>query len=157
MLVDPFEEQFISPFFVRLPVHKAWNCHSLYTAFSSNVGAWGMWACSLFLSFTYVLLKTKQWGGGARTRNVSVIVYVKSEYLYPFYRVHVHCTLIFCFILQNVITCFFAKFSIALPALLSTLSYLLLSCMGCSWLLILRQRLPIPACYKAKISKQCIF
>ena len=36
------------PFFVRLPV--TWNCHSLYTAFSSNVGAWGMWACSLFLS-----------------------------------------------------------------------------------------------------------
>ena len=32
---------------------NAWNCHSchsLYTAFSSNVGAWGMWACSLFLS-----------------------------------------------------------------------------------------------------------
>ena len=49
---DPFEEQFISPFFVRLPVPNAWNCHSLYTAFSSNVGAWGMWACSLFLSFS---------------------------------------------------------------------------------------------------------
>ena len=47
---DPFEEQFMSPFFVRLPVSNAWNCHSLYTAFSSNVGAWGMWACSLFLS-----------------------------------------------------------------------------------------------------------
>ena len=28
------------------------NWHSLYTAFSSNVGAWGMWACSLFLSFS---------------------------------------------------------------------------------------------------------
>ena len=39
------------PFFVWLPVANAWNCHSLYTAFSSNVGAWGMWACSLFLSF----------------------------------------------------------------------------------------------------------
>ena len=39
------------PFFVRLPVTNAWNCHSMYTAFSSNVGAWGMWACSLFLSF----------------------------------------------------------------------------------------------------------
>ena len=38
-------------FFVRLPVTDAWNCQSLYTAFSSNVGAWGMWACSLFLSF----------------------------------------------------------------------------------------------------------
>ena len=38
------------PFFVRLPVPNAWNCLSLYTAFSSNVGAWGMWACSLFLS-----------------------------------------------------------------------------------------------------------
>ena len=52
---DPFEEQFISPFFVRLPVPNALNCHSLYTAFSSNVGAWGMWACSLFLSFLYFL------------------------------------------------------------------------------------------------------
>ena len=49
MLVDLFEEQFISPFF-RLPVPNAWNCHLSYTAFSSNVGAWGMWACSLFLS-----------------------------------------------------------------------------------------------------------
>ena len=39
------------PFFVRLPVHNALNCHSLYTAFSSIVGAGGMWACSLFLSF----------------------------------------------------------------------------------------------------------
>ena len=26
--------------FVRLPVTNAWNCHSLNTAFSSNVGAW---------------------------------------------------------------------------------------------------------------------
>ena len=38
-------------FSVRLPVTNAWNCHLLYAAFSSNVGAWGMWACSLFLSF----------------------------------------------------------------------------------------------------------
>ena len=38
-------------FSVWLPVTNAWNCHTLYTAFSSNVGAWGMWACSLFLSF----------------------------------------------------------------------------------------------------------
>ena len=36
-------------FSVWLPVTSAWNCHSLYTAFSSNVGAWGMWAYSLFL------------------------------------------------------------------------------------------------------------
>ena len=41
------------PLFARLPVPNAWNCHSLYTAFSSNVGAWGMWACSLFLSFLW--------------------------------------------------------------------------------------------------------
>ena len=40
------------PFFVRLPITNAWYCHSLYTAFSSNVGAWGMWACSLFLSLS---------------------------------------------------------------------------------------------------------
>ena len=35
-------------FSVRLPVTNA--CFSLYTAFSSNVGALGVWACSLFLS-----------------------------------------------------------------------------------------------------------
>ena len=44
------------PFFVALPVANAWNCHSLYTAFSSNVGAWGMWACSLFLSFSHLMV-----------------------------------------------------------------------------------------------------
>ena len=33
------------PLFVRLPV-----TNSLYIAFSSNVGAWGMRSCSLFLS-----------------------------------------------------------------------------------------------------------
>ena len=44
------------PRFVRLPVPKAWNCHSLYTAFSSNVGAWDMWACSLFLSLYIVFM-----------------------------------------------------------------------------------------------------
>ena len=27
---------------------------AIYTAFSSKVGAGGMWACSLFLSFVYV-------------------------------------------------------------------------------------------------------
>ena len=51
-------------FFVRLPVTNAWNCHSLYTAFSSNDGAWGMWACSLFLS----LIK--------RTNNFLVKIYI---------------------------------------------------------------------------------
>ena len=51
---DPFEEQFISPFFS--------DCLSLllgiaiHTAFSSNDGAWGMWACSLFLSLQYLHL-----------------------------------------------------------------------------------------------------
>ena len=40
-------------FSVRLPVTNAWNCHSLYTAFSSNVGAWNMWACSIFLSWNH--------------------------------------------------------------------------------------------------------
>ena len=63
---DLFKEQFISLlsfgqnyfvqrrwnwFSVWLPVTNAWNCYSLYTAFSRNVGAWGMWAYSLFLSF----------------------------------------------------------------------------------------------------------
>ena len=51
MLIWSFWGAIYIPFFVRLPVPNAWNCHSLYTAFSSNVGAWGMWACSLFLSF----------------------------------------------------------------------------------------------------------
>ena len=37
-------------FSVRLPVINAWNCIFLYTAFSSNVGAWGMWASLLTLS-----------------------------------------------------------------------------------------------------------
>ena len=53
MLIWSFWGEIYIPFFVRLPVPNAWNCHSLYslyTAFSSNVGAWGMWACSLFLS-----------------------------------------------------------------------------------------------------------
>ena len=49
MLIWSFWGAIYIPFFVRLPVTNAcqWNCHS----FSSNVGAWGMWACSLFLSF----------------------------------------------------------------------------------------------------------
>ena len=51
MLIWSFWGAIYIPFFVRLPVTNAWNCHSLYTVFSSNVGAWGMWACSLFLSF----------------------------------------------------------------------------------------------------------
>ena len=53
MLIWSFWGAIYIPFFVRLPVTNAWNCHSLYTAFSSNVGAWGMWACSLFLSFIH--------------------------------------------------------------------------------------------------------
>ena len=62
---DLFKEQFISLlnfgqnyfvqlrwiwFSVRLPLTNAWNCHSLYTAFSSNGGAWGMWACLSFIN-----------------------------------------------------------------------------------------------------------
>ena len=45
MLIWSFWVAIYFPFFVRLPVTNAWNCHSLYTAFSSNVRAWGMWAC----------------------------------------------------------------------------------------------------------------
>ena len=55
MLIWSFWGAIYIPFFVRLPVTNAWNCHSLYTAFSSNVGACGMWACSLFLSFLTVV------------------------------------------------------------------------------------------------------
>ena len=51
MLIWSFWGAIYIPFFVRLPVPHAWNCHSLYTTFLSNVGAWGMWACSHFLSF----------------------------------------------------------------------------------------------------------
>ena len=42
-------------FSVQLPVANAWNYASFFTAFSGNVGAWGMWACSLFLSFFKIL------------------------------------------------------------------------------------------------------
>ena len=59
MLIWSFWGAIYIPCFVRLPVPKAWNCHSLYTAFSSNVGAWGMWACSLFLSLVLHLKKLK--------------------------------------------------------------------------------------------------
>ena len=54
MLIWSFWGAIYIPFFVRLPV----TCHSLYTAFSSNVGAWGMWACSLFLSLVFWSLVT---------------------------------------------------------------------------------------------------
>ena len=60
MVIWSFKKQFKS-FLVRLSVTNAWNCHSLYTAFSSNVGAWGMWACSLFLSFQMILRSCTQW------------------------------------------------------------------------------------------------
>ena len=68
---DLFKKQFISYlnfgknyfvqlrwnwFSVRLPVTNVWNCHSLYTTFSSTVGVWGMWACSIFLSFIYIII-----------------------------------------------------------------------------------------------------
>ena len=38
-------------FSVGLPIIYACHCHLLYAALSSNVRAWGMWACSLFFSF----------------------------------------------------------------------------------------------------------
>ena len=50
MLIWSFWGAIYIPFFVRLPVTNAWNCNSLYTAFLSNVGAWGMWGL-LTLSF----------------------------------------------------------------------------------------------------------
>ena len=34
--------------FSVFPFIHALNCHSLCAALSSNVGAWGMWACSLY-------------------------------------------------------------------------------------------------------------
>ena len=44
-------------FSVQLPIIYVWHCHSLYAALSINVGAWGMRACSLFLSFPMILLQ----------------------------------------------------------------------------------------------------
>ena len=38
-------------FWLIAPSLMHWRCHSLCAVMSSNVGAWGMWACSLFLSF----------------------------------------------------------------------------------------------------------
>ena len=61
MLIWSFWGAIYIPCFVRLPVPKAWNCHSLYTAFSSNVGAWGMWACSLFLSLEHKAKSKDYW------------------------------------------------------------------------------------------------
>ena len=58
MLIWSFWGAIYIPFFVLLPLTDAWNCHSLCTAFSSNVGAWGMWACSLFLSFLKSIMVT---------------------------------------------------------------------------------------------------
>ena len=51
----PFDQNYFvqlrwNRFSVWLPVTNALNCHSLYTAYFCNIGAWGMWACSLFLS-----------------------------------------------------------------------------------------------------------
>ena len=62
MLIWSFWGAIYIPIFVRLPVTYAWNCHSSYTAFSSNVGACGIWACLLFLSFRYIIqiLKMKE-------------------------------------------------------------------------------------------------
>ena len=38
MLIWSFWGAIYIPLFFRLPITNAWNCHSLYTAFSSNVG-----------------------------------------------------------------------------------------------------------------------
>ena len=38
-------------FSIWMPMTSAWHCHLLYVALSSNVGAWGMWVCSLCLSW----------------------------------------------------------------------------------------------------------
>ena len=47
-------------FSVELPIIYAWHCHLLYAALSSNVGACGMWACSLFLSFGLIFPRKSQ-------------------------------------------------------------------------------------------------
>ena len=81
MLIWSFWGAIYISFFVILPVTTGndWNFHSLYTAFSSNVGAWGMWACSLFLSLVY--LKTTVgchvWPMVTKSNNLQQFVSVK--------------------------------------------------------------------------------
>ena len=73
MLIWSFWGAIYIPFFVRLTVPNAWNCHSLYTAFSSNVGAWGVWACSLFLSFFTKPQKILNFGDKTGVSNFEIV------------------------------------------------------------------------------------
>ena len=59
---DLFMEQFISLILSDCPsLMLGIAIHCIHTAFSSNVWAWGMWACSLFLHHQ-LLLKNKTRG-----------------------------------------------------------------------------------------------
>ena len=44
---------FLIRFSVQLPIMYAWHRHLLCAALSSNVGSWGLWACSLSLSLIF--------------------------------------------------------------------------------------------------------
>ena len=58
-ILPNFDCEQINRFVLKLLTAKIF-CHSLYTAFSSNVGASGMWACSLFLAFIIKLIFLSQ-------------------------------------------------------------------------------------------------
>ena len=72
---------------VRLPVINAWKFHSMYTTFSNNVGAWGMWACSLFLpvlaNFQHAVLTMLIYTYWAVAKGQSGILYLSKVSLYP--------------------------------------------------------------------------
>ena len=48
--VYPITTNFRLRFSFRLSIPNVWHLHPLCAAFSSNVGVWDIWACSLFLS-----------------------------------------------------------------------------------------------------------
>ena len=92
MLIWSFWGAIYVPFFVRLPVTNACNCHSLYIAFSSNVGAWGMWACSLFLSFRLLLLLYMY---SIQIWTIKILVTGISKHLLPQVKLLPHYFLVF--------------------------------------------------------------
>ena len=71
---DPFEEQFISPFFSDCP--SLMLGIAIHTAFSSNVGAWCMWACSLFLSSLKIYFASKIFFSTPEHRSDDLNIYV---------------------------------------------------------------------------------
>ena len=75
----------INLFCIRLPIAKAWHWHSLCSDVTSNVGAWGMWAFSLFLSFQYKTsyFKIQNWSylTNSRRRDMAEILAIRRKTL----------------------------------------------------------------------------